>query len=463
MRHKIISFILKTINLSDGTDVKGTIDSIRKNITIRGYNVWILACGALLASIGLDTNSPAVIIGAMLISPLMSPILGIGLAVGINDRDTLTDSLVNFGVAVGACLLMSTLYFLVTPLGDATPEIMSRTKPTLLDVCVAIFGGIAGIVAGSRKDKTNAIPGVAIATALMPPLCVAGYGLADVILPYRDAGGWEIFSGASYLFFINSVFIALSTYAIVRFLHFPYTEFVDSATQKKVVRYIAAFSLLVILPSGFFMFNIIKDVRRNHEIDGFINRYVKTESYEAFRYTYDDRDSTLKLYITGEHYIDSTEESRLNMVLDSMELLCDVKLRLIQFNVSPEDKEQLKSEVGGLIETGVRTEIEELRYRLASYEKKQTRIDSINREIYKDTIPFTQIRTELKVLYPNLEYMSYSMAVETDFDKYQDSIPLFLMKWDRNIGPRTRRNNQTKIGSWLKQRLGMDTLKVVGI
>ena len=199
---KFYKYLLKVLNrvanISDGTDVFGTIEHIKKDINIRGSNIWILVCSTMLASIGLDLNSAAVIIGAMLISPLMSPILGIGLAVGINDRDTLIESLKNFGLAIAVSLLTSVFYFLITPLGEPTSEIIARTQPTLLDVFVAIFGGIAGIVAGSRKEKTSAIPGVAIATALMPPICVAGFGIAT--------GHWNYFAGAFYLFFINAVF-----------------------------------------------------------------------------------------------------------------------------------------------------------------------------------------------------------------------------------------------------------------
>ncbi|MEM7036186.1 MAG: DUF389 domain-containing protein, partial [Bacteroidota bacterium] len=204
------------INIKHTTDVEGTITTINGGIEVKGYNIWILVASAVLACIGLDTNSVAVIIGAMLISPLMSPILGIGLSVGINDQKTLQNALYNFGVAVGVSLLAAFVYFLVTPLGRETAEMAARTKPTVLDIMVGFFGGVAGIVAGSRKEKTNAIPGVAIATALMPPLCVAGYGLAKMNMNY--------FAGAFYLFFLNSVFIALSTFLIVRYLNFPLKE-----------------------------------------------------------------------------------------------------------------------------------------------------------------------------------------------------------------------------------------------
>ncbi|WP_460879233.1 DUF389 domain-containing protein [Pontibacter rugosus] len=166
-------------NIQHETDEPGTIREINDKIPIRGNNTWMLICSAMLASIGLDTGSGAVIIGAMLISPLMSPILGVGLSVGINDREMLVDSLKNLALAAVAGLIVSALYFSVTPLGEPTNELLARTQPTLLDVLVAIFGGVAGIISISRSDRSNAIPGVAIATALMPPLCTAGYGLAS--------------------------------------------------------------------------------------------------------------------------------------------------------------------------------------------------------------------------------------------------------------------------------------------
>ncbi|HSA57090.1 MAG TPA: DUF389 domain-containing protein, partial [Gemmatimonadaceae bacterium] len=191
----IRSAIVRTMSLAAGTDREGTVTRVRADVPLRGTNIWLLICSALLACIGLDTSSAAVIIGAMLISPLMAPILGIGVGVGINDRTLMRSALTSFGGATLASLLTATLYFLVTPLGELTPELRSRTIPTLLDVGVAFFGGVAGIVAGSRREKTVAIPGVAIATALMPPLCTAGFGLAS--------GLFSVFFGAIYLFFIN--------------------------------------------------------------------------------------------------------------------------------------------------------------------------------------------------------------------------------------------------------------------
>ena len=226
----IKEFIKDVFDIKEGADPNGTISSIRQNVKIKGSNVWILIAGAMLASIGLDTNSSAVIIGAMLISPLMNPILGIGLSVGINDKELLTSSLKNFVIAIIASLVTSYIYFSITPLGEPTPELQARIKPTILDVLVALFGGIAGIVATSRKEKSNAIPGVAIATALMPPICTAGFGLATNRLNF--------FLGAFYLFFLNAVFISLSTYLIVKYLKFPVKTFATIQAKRRVYVYI---------------------------------------------------------------------------------------------------------------------------------------------------------------------------------------------------------------------------------
>lgn len=230
LRNRIMQLLLffkERFDLHEGKeDELETIDYIRKNVEFKGANLWILIFAIFVASVGLNVNSTAVIIGAMLISPLMGPIMGIGLAAGINDFELLKKSMKNLGIAVVISILTSTIYFSFTPLNDAQSELLARTEPTIWDVLIALFGGLAGIVAGSRKEKSNAIPGVAIATALMPPLCTAGYGLATANLYY--------FFGAFYLFFINSVFISLSTYVIVRFMKFPKKEFLDRKREKTV-------------------------------------------------------------------------------------------------------------------------------------------------------------------------------------------------------------------------------------
>ena len=227
-----------------------TIDDIEKGVEFKGTNLWILIFAIIIASVGLNTNSAAVIIGAMLISPLMGPIMGIGLGAGINDFALIKKAFYNLSVAVAISILTSAVYFWTTPLHEAHSELLARTYPTVYDVLIAFFGGLAGIIAGSRKEKTNAIPGVAIATALMPPLCTAGYALAHL--------NWYYFFGAMYLFFINSVFISTATFLIVRWLKYPKRTFEDPSAESKVKRSIALFVIITIIPSVYLAYHLVE-------------------------------------------------------------------------------------------------------------------------------------------------------------------------------------------------------------
>src|SRR5664279_4983721 len=219
IRNLLVKFSLR--HEKEESDV--IIENIERGVVFKGTNLWVLIFAIFIASLGLNVNSTAVIIGAMLISPLMGPIMGLGLSVGINDLSLLRKSFYNYSVATGAALATSTLFFLLSPLNEAHSEILARTAPNIYDVLIALFGGLAGIVATASKQKGNVIPGVAIATALMPPLCTAGYGLATL--------KFEFFIGAFYLFVINSVFIALATFILVRILKFPFKHLQDKKSE----------------------------------------------------------------------------------------------------------------------------------------------------------------------------------------------------------------------------------------
>jgi uncharacterized hydrophobic protein (TIGR00271 family) len=307
------TLLKQVLNLREGMDVEGTIAGIKKDIDVKGHTVWILTCAIFIACIGLNVNSTAVIIGAMLISPLMSSILGIGLAIGTNDWSTLIRSLRSFGVAVGVSLLTSFVYFLLSPLQELQPELVARTKPTILDVFLAIFGGMAGIIASSRKEKTNVVPGVAIATALMPPLCTAGFGLAS--------GNWAFFFGAFYLFVLNSVFICITTVVFVRSLDFPSVCFVNPATEKKVKRYIITFALIVIVPSGWLFWGVVKESYFRNRALAFVEEKANFTDCEVInkRMTYDDTICTIDLFLIGEIVSDEVE-IRLNAQLAGYDL-----------------------------------------------------------------------------------------------------------------------------------------------
>ena len=246
----IREFLRDRFNLDeDKANENEIIEAIKKGVEFRGTNLWVLIFAIFIASIGLNVNSTAVIIGAMLISPLMGPIMGIGLGIGINDFDLIKKAYKNLAIATVIGVVTSAIYFLISPISDAQSELLARTTPTIWDVMIALFGGLAGIVATTRKSISNVIPGVAIATALMPPLCTAGFGLAT--------GNFSFFFGAFYLYFINSVFISLSSFIIVRFLKFQKKTLLDSSREKRVRRYILIVVTITIIPSIIMAYNIV--------------------------------------------------------------------------------------------------------------------------------------------------------------------------------------------------------------
>ena len=250
-KNNLLHKILNYLNLEGEVDDYEKIhETIQRDVVFKGTNLWILMFAIIVASVGLNMNSTAVIIGAMLISPLMGPINGMGYSIATYNLRLFRFSAKNFTFAVFASLTASTLYFTVTPISTEHSELLARTSPTIYDVLIALFGGLAGIVAISSKQKGNVIPGVAIATALMPPLCTAGYGLAT--------GKMNFFFGAIYLFTINTVFIALSSVLISQLLKFPIRTIVDEDQRKKVNGWITAVIIIVLIPSIFLDTNLYR-------------------------------------------------------------------------------------------------------------------------------------------------------------------------------------------------------------
>jgi len=267
--------VIERLQIRDLADPESTIEGIKKDIEFRGFNLWILVFSIVIASIGLNVDSTAVVIGAMLISPLMGPIMGFGLGVGINDAGTVRKSLTNLGVAAGIAVLSSAIYFFISPIDEAGSELFARTNPTFLDVLVALFGGLTGILAGSRKEKSNVIPGVAIATALMPPLCTAGFGLAN--------GEWEYFFGAFYLFLINAILIATATTLVVRYLNFPQVTFVDPVRERTYKRYFAVALLALVVPSGWIFYKTVSETVVTSRINGYVVEHAKFPGTEVVK------------------------------------------------------------------------------------------------------------------------------------------------------------------------------------
>ena len=303
--HAFAEFFTDRFNLEeDKAQRDEVVENISKGVVFRGVNLWILIFATIIASLGLNVNSAAVIIGAMLVSPLMGPIMGIGLSLGINDFDLLKKALRNFGLMIAVSIIASTLYFFISPLSDARSELLARTVPTTYDVLIAFFGGMAGMIAQTRKDRNSTvIPGVAIATALMPPLCTAGFGLAT--------GQFRFFIGAFYLFCINTVFIALATYIMVRFLKYEKKIYIDKQRERYVRRIIMTVTLITFIPSVIIGFHMVRVSIFEATADKFVAqafRFANTrviECKKSYR-SLPGKQSQIELLLLGEQLPESS-------------------------------------------------------------------------------------------------------------------------------------------------------------
>lgn len=433
------------------TDFENTTNSIKRDIDFKGHNVWILVFSIFIASIGLNTNSTAAIIGAMLISPLMGPILGVGFSVGTNDLTMLKRSMKSLGVAVTVALITSTIYFSISPLTDADTEILGRTKPTFLDALIALFGGLAGIVAASRKEKSNVIPGVAIATALMPPLCAAGFGLAN--------GKFEYFFGAFYLFLLNSIFISMSTYIIVRYLRFPLVKFIDPIRERKVKRYITLFTLVTLIPSGIIFWNVTKASLFENRAESFLleNIHYSGSSVMNSKINYNDTVPFIEVYMIGENVPDKVIDGWKRQLQQSQYKLEGTKLRIIQ---NKDNSAQLAGQI-----TEMRGEILENLYlensqKLKDKNEKIAFLESTIMNLKKHEIPLKYLSLELSIEYHDLAKFSFAKAVESDF-KRTDTIPTFMVQWKEGTDVSESIKNQVKMARWLKVRLQLDTVRII--
>lgn len=455
-------FAIRTLSIRDGADIEATTEGIRKDIDFKGPNVWILICSIIIASVGLNVNSAAAIIGAMLISPLMGPILGVGLAIGTNDWKMLSRSIKGLSVAVIVSLITSTLYFAITPLAEVQSEILARTKPTSLDVLIAFFGGIAGIVAGSRKEKTNVIPGVAIATALMPPLCTAGFGLATGNLSY--------FFGAFYLFLINSVFIALSTFLIVRYLRFPIVHFVDPKKEKKYRRYLMATVVIVIIPSIYISYTILKESRfrlnedrfsKNAELYVEENMELANADVVNVNYEYSDTGvSVIEVFVIGEK-VSSEKQAELNSKLADYDLK-KTRLKILQDGTGTGSvgREDLLTK----LEESYRSQNEMTKTKDELLMQKDAEIEELLEKLnkYQDkSVDFTTISKEIRIQYPEVERFSYATALEDNGMGWIDTLPTLIVSWKPTMpqSEQVKRTQQMKM--WLQVRLKSDSVRIM--
>lgn len=429
-----------------------TISEITKGAEFKGANLWILIFAIGIASVGLNVNSPAVIIGAMLISPLMGPIMGVGLGAGINDFPLIAKSARNLAIAAIISVGTSALYFAITPLHEAQSELLARTYPTLYDVLIAFFGGLAGIVAGSRSQKSNAIPGVAIATALMPPLCTAGYGLANL--------NWYYFLGALFLFLINSVFISLSTFMIVRFLKYPRKQFDDPKTEKQVGILITSLVLITVVPSSFLAYFLVQESLFKQNARIFIEKEFKFKETQVItkeaHYSRDGNSINLTLYgkSIAPDLLEKIKSSMENYGLKECELI-------INQGYSPDPDQQNKAfeEYTRTVRTGI---IEDLyRKNEEILKTKDERISFLENELVKmqtEAYPIEDITAELNVQYSGIQSLVIKDAeLFRAGDNSIDTVCFALL----SLKKKPTSTQKKKIEEWLKVRTKNDRLELI--
>lgn len=420
------------------------IESIRKGVEFKGTNLWVLIFATFIASLGLNTNSTAVIIGAMLISPLMGPIMGFGLGLAIFDFELIKRSFRNFITAVIFSVITSTLYFLVSPISEAQSELLARTQPTVYDVLIAFFGGLAGIVASSTKNKGNVIPGVAIATALMPPLCTAGFGLASGNLYY--------FFGAFYLFFINTVFISLATFLVVRVLKFSKKSFVDKEREKQVTKYVGLIVVFTIVPSLYLSYNLVMNGYFDQRVHTFISEELNFPNTQVLNKTITNtkEKKEIKVLLIG----DNVPESLIDNARSKMDKygLRQVGLVVQQgFSQDEADVNELKSllmqDLYKNSEELLRTQtaqIDSLRRSLQAYEEEN--------QVAASLVP------EMKVLFPHVEKVSCSPSLIVNTSNGRpDTVTMVYLKCAKKINDAERE----KIQQWLSARIKSDNIKLL--
>lgn len=428
----IVSKIIAYINLNKGEEDKAKVlDNVKSNVSFRGSNLWILACAIVVASVGLNVNSTAVIIGAMLISPLMGPIIGAGFGLGIYDFQLLKRSLKNLLIATIVGLLVSTIYFYISPFKETQPELLSRTSPNIYDILIAFFGGLVGAIAITRVEKGNPIPGVAIATALMPPLCTAGYGVAT--------GNFKFFFGAMYLYSINCIFICISTFFIVKFLSYPIKKQLDQRTQKKVKYFISTLLIIFIVPSIYFAYQLFEEKKYKQQITTFTNKEFTNKGITIVyqKTQFNKNPKILELGFLSKRFSDA-EIKELNLSLKDYELN-NTKLIIKQ------DTTDLKSDI-----------LNEINFNKSALSQKDIVILNLKKQIKDNHFANTELLAEMKILFPNIENCSISNHI---FNENTDSlkvVPVLVYKSKKDFTT----SEKNKMMLWLQQRLSKKQIEI---
>ena len=437
----IREFLKTTLNLTNDVDIPAASENIRKNIPFRGPNVYILFVAIIIASVGLNVNSIPVIIGAMLISPLMGPITGLGLGLGTNDRELVLFSIKNLLVMVGISLLAATLYFMLTPLEIDNPtELLARTRPTIYDVFIALFGGLAGVLETARKEKGTVISGVAIATALMPPLCTVGYGIANL--------SWQYTIGALFLFSINCIFIAMAAYLMAKFLKFP----VKTVEQHRTRYFILSYALVILLAatSIFTGYHVI----RENDFTKLANRFVKKNQNIGKTYIYDSQvniDSEpymLELRLAGETLNEDTKEMLLRdaenygIMRSQIVIHEDATVQVDRFNETEIVKNLMATNASNV---QVRDDsIKVLNAQITAYKQRE--------------LPAKQLAEELQVQLPSITRLTLAKGTALEQNVVMSEEQVVVVA---HCSEMPSEEEKTRVYEWLKIRLQVEDLEML--
>ncbi|GAA4949060.1 TIGR00341 family protein [Algibacter agarivorans] len=448
------TFLSELLDFRDDTDRDATIAAIKGDISFKGATAWILICSIFVASVGLNADSTAVVIGAMLISPLMGPILGIGMSIAINDIDTLKKSLINLAIMIVLSLLTAYLFFKFFPLGNQeTSELLGRVKPDIRDVLIAFFGGLALIIARTKKGTiASVIFGVAIATALMPPLCTAGYGLAD--------GNWSYFLGAMNLFTINTIFIALATFIVLKVLRFPMLKYANSAKRRRIARFAALVAFLVMIYPTITFLRVLKNSGFDNDYNNFLADEVKSNRELWFQNgTLNTKDKKITLYFNGE--IAEATEADLRNELKGYDKISDFDLeisgnknRSFDKISNAYDRAIIELDKKDNIISGLHKEISEL----------QENISGLNQQLEAQNasngIAFSSLAKDAKIRFNDLDYFGYAKMLESqDFIKV-DTLTIASVRWKPALNDSIVAVKEGELLLWLKQELKTDKIRV---
>lgn len=439
-------FLVELLDFRHDTDRETTIEAIKNDIPFKGATAWILICSIFVASIGLNANSTAVVIGAMLISPLMGPILGIGMSIALNDIDTLKKSLINLATMIVLSLLTAYLFFKFFPLGgQETSELLGRTKPDIRDVLIAFFGGLALIIARTKKGTiASVIFGVAIATALMPPLCTAGYGLAN--------GNMAYFGGAMNLFTINTIFIALATFIVLKVLRFPMLKYANSKKRKRIAQLASLAAIIVMIYPTITFIKVLKDSGFENDYNTFVKTEIEPNSELWFQKgILNPEEKLLTLYFNGE--ITDATETDLRNELKGYDNISDFDLIINGNKNRSFDKisDAYDRAINDLDEkdniiSGLQNEIEKLK----------EEITTINNQ--SNTFSFTSVSKDAKINFQDLEYFGFSkMLVSSDFIKV-DTMNIASVKWNKTLNDSVLQIRNKELLTWLRSQIKIDTI-----